>query len=115
KLVIISACETGEGQVIAQEGVISLARAFAYAGCASTINSLWKADDRATSFILRRFYVHLKEGESKARALQLAKLDYLKSDAVDKSPAYWAHLVLTGDSSPLYPKPFSWWWLLALA
>jgi len=115
RLVIISACETGEGQVIAQEGVISLARAFAYAGCGSTINSLWKADDRATSYILRRFYVHLKEGETKARALQLAKLDYLKSDAVDKSPAYWAHLVLTGDSSPLYRKPFSleWLWLLA--
>ena len=113
KLVIISACETGEGEVVAQEGVMSLARAFAYAGCASTINSLWKADDRATSFILRRFYVHLRAGESKARALQLAKLDYLKSDALDKSPAYWAHLVLTGDSSALYPRSF-WakgWWL----
>jgi CHAT domain-containing protein len=113
RLVIISACETGEGEVVAQEGVISLARAFAYAGCGSTINSLWKADDRATSFILRQFYVHLKEGETKARALQLAKLDYLKSDAVDKSPAYWAHLVLTGDSSPLYSGSLSlWWWLL---
>ena len=114
RLVIISACETGEGQVVAQEGVISLARAFAYAGCGSTINSLWKADDRATSFILRQFYVHLKEGETKARALQLAKLDYLKSDAIDKSPAYWAHLVLTGDSSPLYSRSFSLWWLLLL-
>ncbi|HVS96723.1 MAG TPA: CHAT domain-containing tetratricopeptide repeat protein [Puia sp.] len=111
RLVIISACETGEGKVIAQEGVISLARAFAYAGCGSTINSLWKADDRATSYILRQFYLHLKEGETKARALQLAKLDYLHSDAVDKSPAYWAHLVLTGDSSPLYKKRSTYWWL----
>jgi CHAT domain-containing protein len=113
RLVIISACETGEGEVVAQEGVISLARAFAYAGCGSTINSLWKADDKATSYILRQFYVHLKEGETKARALQLAKLDYMKSDAIDKSPAYWAHLVLTGDSSPLYSRYKSmWWWLL---
>ncbi|HEV2483475.1 MAG TPA: CHAT domain-containing tetratricopeptide repeat protein [Puia sp.] len=113
RLVIISACETGEGEVVAQEGVMSLARAFAYAGCASTINSLWKADDQATSFILRRFYVHLRAGEDKARALQLAKLDYLKSDALDKSPAYWAHLVLTGDSSALYSRGFwaKWWWL----
>ena len=115
RLVIISACETGEGKVVAQEGVISLARAFAYAGCGSTINSLWKADDRATSYILRQFYVHLKQGETKARALQLAKLDYLKSDAVDKSPAYWAHLVLTGDSSPLFRRPISLWWLWLLA
>lgn len=116
RLVIISACETGEGEVVAQEGVMSLARAFAYAGCASTINSLWKADDQATSFILRRFYVHLRAGENKARALQLAKLDYLHSDALDKSPAFWAHLVLTGDSEALYPKNFwvRWWWLIVV-
>jgi CHAT domain-containing protein len=114
KLVIISACETGEGEVVAQEGVMSLARAFAYAGCASTINSLWKADDQATSYILRRFYVHLRAGETKARALQLAKLDYLKSDALDKSPAYWAHLVLTGDSEALYKRSFLWWWWLGI-
>ncbi len=114
RLVIISACETGEGEVVAQEGVMSLARAFAYAGCGSTINSLWKADDQATSFILRKFYVYLERGETKARALQRAKLDYLKSDAVDKSPAYWAHLVLTGDSGPLYDKAWlgGWGWLL---
>jgi CHAT domain-containing protein/Tfp pilus assembly protein PilF len=113
RLVIISACETGEGQVVAQEGVMSLARAFAYAGCGSTINSLWKADDQATSFILRRFYVHLRAGETKARALQQGKLDYLKSDAIDKSPAYWAHLVLTGDSGPVYAQGFKGWgWLL---
>jgi CHAT domain-containing protein len=114
RLVIISACETGEGEVVAQEGVMSLARAFAYAGCASTINSLWKADDQATSFILRRFYGYLRAGETKARALQLAKLDYLKSDAVDKSPAYWAHLVLTGDGGALYKRGFlaRWWWVI---
>lgn len=114
RLVIISACETGEGKVVAQEGVISLARAFAYAGCGSTINSLWKADDQATSYILRRFYVYLRAGETRARSLQLAKLDYLKSDAIDKSPAYWAHLVLTGDSGALYEKSFwaRWWWLV---
>jgi CHAT domain-containing protein len=116
RLVIISACETGQGEVVAQEGVMSLARAFAYAGCGSTINSLWKADDRATSFILQQFYLHLRTGETKARALQQAKLDYLNSDAIDKSPAYWAHLVLTGDSTPLFGKSYGWcWWcLLAL-
>jgi len=83
KLVIISACETGQGELVAKEGVISLSRAFAYAGCASTINSLWKADDQATAAILRRLYVYLREGETQARALQLAKLDYLRSDAIN--------------------------------
>jgi CHAT domain-containing protein len=102
KLVVISACETGQGEVISNEGVISLARAFSYAGCASTISSLWKADDQATSFILQRFYVHLKEGETKSRALRQAKLDYLASGTVNKSPAYWSHLVLMGDGGAVY-------------
>ncbi|WP_431209444.1 CHAT domain-containing protein [Puia sp. P3] len=88
--------------------MISLSRAFAYAGCASTVNSLWKADDRATAFILKQFYVHLKSGMSKAKALQEAKLDYLSGDAINKSPAYWAHLVLMGDETPLYRRG-NWW------
>ncbi|HVU58893.1 MAG TPA: CHAT domain-containing tetratricopeptide repeat protein [Puia sp.] len=115
KLVIISACETGQGELVAKEGVISLSRAFAYAGCGSTINSLWKADDKATSFILQRFYVYLQKGENKAKALQKAKLDYLASDAINKSPAFWAHLVLMGDTSPVYTKKMGWWWALLLS
>ena len=102
KLVIISACETGQGELAGKEGVISLGRAFAYAGCASTINSLWKADDKATAYILKRLYFYLEKGETKAKALQHAKLDYLSGDVLNKSPTYWAHLVLMGDESPLY-------------
>jgi CHAT domain-containing protein len=102
RLVIISACETGQGQLVSNEGVISLARAFAYAGCGSTINSLWKADDKATSFILGKFHGYLQQGYTKSKALQQAKLDYLKSDAINKSPAYWAHLILIGDTAPVY-------------
>ncbi len=110
KLVVISACETGQGELVSNEGVISLARAFAYAGCASTISSLWKADDQATSFILRRFYVYLQKGYSKSKALQKAKLDYLRSDALNKSPAYWSHLILVGNTDPVYPAgvPYRW-------
>lgn len=115
KLVVISACETGQGELVSNEGVISLARAFAYAGCASSISSLWKADDQATSFILRRFYVHLEKGYKKSTALRQAKLDYLASGTVNKSPAYWSHLVLIGDTAPLYPRGFPWWWGLLLA
>ncbi|HVU83515.1 MAG TPA: CHAT domain-containing protein, partial [Puia sp.] len=114
RLVIISACETGQGELVAKEGVISLSRAFAYAGCASTINSLWKADDKATSYILQRFYIHLQKGYSKAKALQQAKLDYLSSDALNKSPAFWAHLILMGDTSPVYTRRISLLWTLLL-
>ncbi len=110
QLVVISACETGQGEVVSNEGVISLARAFAYAGCASSLSSLWKADDQATSFILQRFYVYLQKGYTKPLALRRAKLDYLASGTIHKSPGYWAHLVLIGDTAPLYHKknPLLW-------
>jgi CHAT domain-containing protein len=101
KLVIISACETGKGELVNNEGVISLGRAFAYAGCSSTINSLWKADDRATAAILKSFHKYLQEGFSKSKALQKAKLDYIHSDALYKSPAYWSNLILTGSIDPV--------------
>ena len=114
KLVVISACETGQGELVSNEGVISLARAFAYAGCASSISSLWKADDQATSFILQRFYVYLEKGYKKSTALRQAKLDYLASSTVNKSPAYWSHLVLIGDTAPLYPGGIDPWWGLLL-
>jgi len=101
KLVIISACETGDGELVNNEGVISLARAFMYAGCPSTVNSLWKADDESTSLILKQFHNYLQKGYSKSKALRQAKLDYVHSNTVYKSPAYWSHLILIGDDDPV--------------
>ena len=46
--------------MVDNEGIISLSRGFMYAGCASTVNSLWKADDESTAFILSRFHVYLE-------------------------------------------------------
>lgn len=109
QLVIISACETGKGELINNEGVMSLSRAFIYAGCQSTVNSLWKADDKATSFILKQFHYYLREGLSKSKALQKAKLDYIKSDAVNKSPGYWSHLIIMGNTEPLNAKKQPLW------
>jgi CHAT domain-containing protein len=103
-LVIISACETGAGQLIGSEGVMSLSRGFTYAGCNAVINSLWKADDAATAAILKQFHIYLQKGYGKAKALQLAKLDYMRSDALHKSPNYWAHLILIGDTGPVTAK-----------
>lgn len=99
ELVILSACETGIGQLTKGEGLMSIARAFIYAGCDNIIASLWKADDQSTAWIMQRFYHHFQHGCSFAQALQKAKLDYLKSPDIEKrfkSPDYWAHLVLNG-------------------
>lgn len=105
QLVILSACETGHGQFVHGEGMMSLARAFSYAGCKSVITSLWKADDASTAYITKRLHHHLQEGKPKDVALQQAKLDYLNDESIAdrlKTPTYWSHLVLIGDATPLY-------------
>lgn len=112
RLMIISACETGNGQLVNSEGVLSITRGFAYAGCASMVNSLWKADDEATAAILHQFHLYLQKGYTKPKALRQAKLDYLHSNTVNKSPGYWAHLLLTGDTQPLVKTSTNYWWLL---
>jgi CHAT domain-containing protein len=109
KLMIISACETGNGQLVNSEGVLSITRGFAYAGCASMVNSLWKADDEATAVILHQFHLYLQKGYTKPKALRQAKLDYLHSNTVNKSPGYWAHLLLSGDTQPLVKTTSSRW------
>ena len=114
-LVILSACETGKGALVANEGAMSIARGFAYAGAAASVNSLWRADDKSTAFILQRFHYYLLRGESKPVALQRAKLDYYSSSDGAKSPNYWAHLIVIGDPSPLYASPpaNTWVWIIA--
>lgn len=100
RLVILSACETGTGHLIKGEGLMSLSRAFAYAGCPNIITSLWKAEDRTTAFITQRLHYYLGRNETRDRALQMAKLDLLKSHDIDptlKSPNFWAPLVLIGE------------------
>ncbi|MDP4259835.1 MAG: CHAT domain-containing tetratricopeptide repeat protein [Bacteroidota bacterium] len=100
RLVILSACETGKGQVINGEGIISLSRAFSYAGSRSIMTTLWRADDSATSIIARRVHAYLQAGEPADEALRKAKLDYLNDPDIEarfKHPSYWAPLVLVGD------------------
>lgn len=114
-LVIISACESGDGQLVNSEGVISLSRGFAYAGCKSMVTSLWKANDRSTAMIIQKFHGYLRQGYARSAALQKAKLDYIKTEAVNKTPNYWAHLVLIGDTEPLIAGNSSrkWLWIVA--
>ena len=110
QLVVLSACNTAYGEIQKGEGVMSLARAFAYAGCPNMVASLWKADDRATTKIMTNFYRLLNEGKSKDHALQLAKLEYLESaDANTSHPYYWAAFTLMGNSEPIMSTTrFNW-------
>ncbi|MGJ8591039.1 MAG: CHAT domain-containing protein [Aquaticitalea sp.] len=116
KMAVLSACDTGNGFYENGEGVISLSRAFNYAGIPSTVMSLWKVDDEATAKIMTYFYEHLNQGESKDEALKNAKLDYLKNtdDDLLKHPYYWSGFVLTGNTDALVESHNYWYFLLIL-
>jgi CHAT domain-containing protein len=116
-LVILSACETGAGNFIKGEGVMSLSRAFSYAGCSNIITTLWKADDYSTAYLSNKVHGYLDEGLTIDRALQQAKLDYLGDTKINprlKQPYYWSHLVFLGNVSEYKSFP-STWVILAIA
>lgn len=111
KLVVLSACETGGGQLVRGEGVMSLARAFAYAGCPNIAMTLWRAEDQATAQITTRMYEYLKQGYDKDEALTKSKQDYLQeAPAARRNPYYWANVVLVGDADPVYSS-YRWYWI----
>lgn len=97
-LVILSACETETGQLVKGEGLMSLTRAFSFAGCPNTIATLWRADDTSTAKISWYLHQYIAGGKTFAESLRQAKLDYLNDDISGrlKSPAYWAHIRLIG-------------------
>lgn len=97
-LVFLSACETAQGELQRGEGIISLARAFSYAGAKSIITTLWQVDDAATKDISIDFYKNLKKGFPKDVALRQAKLRHIKSArSAQKHPFFWAAMIGIGD------------------
>lgn len=106
ELVTLSACNTGFGQIQSGEGVMSLGRAFAYAGSPNVLMSLWSVPDKSTSQIMIEFYKNLANGMPKDVALQQAKLAYIASaDNMTTNPFYWSSFVLIGDPKPLSLRP----------
>lgn len=96
-LVVLSACETGIGQLHRGEGIISMARAFAYAGAKSMVTSLWQVDDERTSLLMQYFYNNLQKGMPKDEALWQAKRDFLKENKSNAHPFFWAGFIPIGD------------------
>lgn len=106
ELVTLSACNTGFGKIQTGEGVMSLGRAFAYAGSPNILMSLWSVPDKSTSKIMIQFYKNLATGLPKDVALRQAKLTYLNhSDNLATNPFYWSSFILIGDPKPLNLKP----------
>jgi|GEM_PF-2010204 len=112
QLAVLSACNTGSGVVFRGEGVMSLSRAFALAGCPALTANLWEVPSRETNDITAAFLTLLKNGESKDDALRAAKLDFLEhAESERRHPFFWAGQVLIGNEEPIRQSRF-WFWVL---
>ncbi len=105
RMAVLSACNTGNGKLVKGEGVMSLSRAFAYAGVASTVVSLWQAPDKETAEIMTSFYEGIARGLDKSSAMARAKRTFIKSNPMKRHPFFWAGFVVNGDDSPLVVPP----------
>ncbi|MDL5050915.1 CHAT domain-containing protein [Oscillatoria amoena NRMC-F 0135] len=115
QLAVLSACNTGMGHLHRGEGIMSFSRAFAYAGVPSAVISLWKVPDEATSKIMIGFYRYLKNGETKPRALQLARQEFVRDNPDYSHPYFWAGFILTGNAEPIDFPNSTWMWFLLFA
>lgn len=102
QLVILSGCQTASGKFRRGEGIISLERAFQYAGSSSLLSTFWVVDDQSSSTLTRSFLTNLQQGDSKDIALQKAKIAFLDTATPDKlHPFYWSNFKITGNTQPL--------------
>ena len=101
QLVILSACNTASGKLVRGEGIVSLERAFQYAGSKSMLSTLWTVDDASSSKIVAFFLKNIKSGSPKDVALRDAKLQFLATSSPETlSPFYWSSFKLTGNTEP---------------
>ena len=93
---MLSACETGLGDVKSGEGVYGLKRALVLAGSESQVMSLWQVSDAATRDLMVEYYKRLQLGEERSEALRQAQLGMFKTTKREH-PFYWASFIQSGD------------------
>ena len=95
ELVILSACDSGAGEVKIGEGMMSLRRAFLIAGAQTVLASHWNINDNATSQLMTEFMRRWRAGEPRAQAWREAQLELLRSKDFS-NPYFWSAFTLTG-------------------
>jgi CHAT domain-containing protein len=93
-LVVLSACETGVGDVQTGEGVFGLKRAFILSGAKTVVMSLWSVPSKETTELMTEFYKLMSEGKKKSEALRQAKMNMMSKKP---NPYYWGAFVMTGN------------------
>ncbi len=101
QLVVLSACDTGMGEIQQGEGVNGLRRAVMLAGAETQVVSLWKVDDEATKLLMKDYYTHLYKGEGRSEALRSAQLTRMAASD-HQHPSFWGAFIPIGDWKPLY-------------
>ena len=94
KLVVLSCCHSGQGDVRA-EGIVGIGRAFLGAGARAVLVSLWAVNDEATMYFMKSFYEHLICGETASEALSQA-MRAMKETEEYSHPRHWGGFVLIG-------------------
>ena len=80
----LSACDSGRERSLAAEGLLSLTRAFQFAGARAVVASLWQVADEGSADLMTRFYRHLKDGAAASDALREAQLEILAKSPWDR-------------------------------
>ncbi len=103
KLVVLSACDTGLGELHNGEGVYGLRRSFVIAGAESLVMSMWPVSDQITRELMANYYKNLKQGLGRGEALRQVQLEMLKRPN-RRHPFYWASFIQTGEWANLDGK-----------
>jgi CHAT domain-containing protein/tetratricopeptide (TPR) repeat protein len=103
ELVVLSACDSGVGEVQNGEGVYGLRRALALAGAQTQVTSLWKVPDDATRHLMADYYRRLLQGEGRSAALRSTQRGLMGS-ATLSHPYYWASFIAIGNWNALPMK-----------
>jgi CHAT domain-containing protein len=104
---VLSACDTGVGDITTGEGIYGLRRALVIAGSESQLISLWKVADDGTKDLMTAYYQGLKQGEGRINALHEVQKQMLRGELKAKGgqsyqhPYYWASFIPSGDWTPM--------------